>query len=142
MRVLFDTNVILDVLWARAPHGEPATQLVDLVARKELDGVLGATSIITVFYLAQKAADGAAARRHVSTLLGMFDIAAVTRQVLAQAMTLRFADYEDAVLHEAAHQSGCNAIVTRDTKGFSGSRLTLYQPVELLKLLRAAHVPA
>jgi predicted nucleic acid-binding protein len=138
MRVLFDTNVVLDVLWARAPHAEAATALLDHVARKELDALLCATSITTIFYLAEKASGRAPARRHVGDLLDLFDIAPVSRSVLNDALALRFNDYEDAVLHEAARHSGATAVVTRNIKDFSGSRLALYQPVELLKLLRAA----
>ena len=55
MRVLFDTNVVLDVLLARAPHAAAATTLFDYVARKDLDGLLGATTLTTIFYLAAKA---------------------------------------------------------------------------------------
>ena len=73
MRVLFDTNVILDVLLARAPHAAPAIELLDHVARKELDAILGATSVTTIYYLAEKAAGKAQARRHVSDLLDLFD---------------------------------------------------------------------
>jgi predicted nucleic acid-binding protein len=130
--------VILDVLQSRAPHAAPAIDLLDLVARKELDALLGATSVTTIYYLAEKAAGTAQARRHVSDLLSLFEIAAVTRSVLAEAMALQFTDYEDAVLHEAARQAGATAIVTRNLKDFSGSKLSLYPPAELLKLLRAA----
>ena len=138
MRVLFDTNVILDVLLARAPHAAPAIELLDHVARKELDAILGATSVTTIYYLAEKAAGKAQARRHVSDLLDLFDIAAVTRPVLSDAMAMQFRDYEDAVLHEAARQAGATAIVTRNPRDFAGAKLSLYQPSELLKLLRAA----
>jgi predicted nucleic acid-binding protein len=138
MRVLFDTNVILDVLWARAPHAEPAVVLLDHVARKDLDALLDATSVTTIFDLVEKAANAATARRHIATLLDIFDVAAVTRSVLADAMALQFKDYEDAVLHEAARHAGATAIVTRNSKDFAAAKLSLYQPAELLKLLRTA----
>ncbi|MGO9513631.1 MAG: PIN domain-containing protein [Steroidobacteraceae bacterium] len=138
MRVLFDTNVILDVLWARAPHAESAVALLDHVARKELDALLCATSVTTIFYLVEKASEAAEARRHIATLLDIFDIAAVTRSALADALELQFKDYEDAVLHEAARHAGATAIVTRNPKDFTAAKLRLYQPAELLKLLDAA----
>jgi predicted nucleic acid-binding protein len=47
VRVLFDTNVILDVLLARAPHVAPATALLDRVAARTLDGLLGTTTVTT-----------------------------------------------------------------------------------------------
>jgi predicted nucleic acid-binding protein len=135
--VLFDTNVILDVLLARAPHVGPATALLDGVAAQEVDGLLGATTLTTIHYLATKAVGAAQARQHVRTLLGLFEIAPVTRPVLTDALDLGFPDYEDAVLHEAARQAGAQAIVTRDPKGFARAKLTIYGPDELLRLIRA-----
>lgn len=137
MRVLFDTNVVLDVLLARPPHAAPATRLFDLVARKELDGLLGATTITTVFYLAAKAVGARPARRHITTLLDLFEVAAVTRGVLSDALKTSFKDYEDAVLHEAARHAGATAIVTRDPQGFTGGALRIYGPQELLRLIQA-----
>jgi predicted nucleic acid-binding protein len=137
MRVLFDTNVVLDVLLARPPHAAPAIELFDRVARRELDGLLSATMITTIFYLATKAAGAAQAKRHINTLLSLFEIAAVGRSALADALTLGFSDYEDAVLHEAARHAGASAIVTRDPKGFAAAKLTVYSPAELLRMIQA-----
>ena len=72
MRVLFDTNVVLDVLLARRPHIAPATALLDRVAARTLDGLLGATTLTTIHYLASKAVGARAAHGHVRTLLGLF----------------------------------------------------------------------
>lgn len=137
MRVLFDTNVILDVLLARAPHVGPATALLDRVAAKDVDGLLGATTVTTIHYLATKAVGATKAQRHVRTLLGLFDVAPVTRPVLTDALDLGYRDYEDAVLHEAARHAGAQAIVTRDPKGFAKAQLKVYAPDELLRLMRA-----
>ena len=138
MRVLFDTKVILDVLLARAPHVTPATALLDRVAARTLDGLLGATTLTTIHYLATKAAGSRAAQEHIGTLLALFEVAPVTRAVLTSALDLGFADYEDAVLHEAARHAGAEAIVTRDKKRFSRAGLKLYVPDELVRFLMAA----
>jgi predicted nucleic acid-binding protein len=137
VRVLFDTNVILDVLLARAPHVGPATALLDRVAAKDLDGLLGATTVTTIHYLATKVVGVTQAQRHLRTLLGLFDVAPVTRPVLTDALDPGYPDYEDAVLHEAARHAGAQAIVTRDPKGFPKARLKVYDPEELLRFIRA-----
>lgn len=137
MRVLFDTNVVLDVLFARAPHVGPATALLDRVASRSLDGLLGATTLTTIHYLATKAAGPGPAQRHLRTLLALFDVAPVTRAVLTDALELDFPDYEDAVLHEAARHAGAEAIATRDPKGFAKARLRVYAPDELLRFIQA-----
>lgn len=137
MRILFDTNVILDALLARDPHSTAAVLLMDVVARKKMEALLGATTITTIYYLAAKATSAKVARQRVTDLLGIFDVAPVTARVLNDALNLRFNDYEDAVLHEAARHAGATAILTRNPKDFSASKLSVYQPTELLRMLNA-----
>ncbi len=55
MKILFDTNVVLDVLLNRHPHSTLSAILFARVERGELTGCLGATSVTTIFYLAAKA---------------------------------------------------------------------------------------
>lgn len=138
MRVLFDTNVVLDVLLQRRPHASGAIRLLDFVAERRLNGLLGATTVTTIHYLAAKALGHREAARHIGTLLGLFEVAAVTRPVLEAALVLDFPDFEDAVLHEAARHGGADGIVTRDPQGFAGARLRIYTPQELLAILEAA----
>ena len=137
MRILFDTNVLLDVLLNRAPHVVPASRLMVQVEQRRIDGLMGATSLTTIHYLATKAVGGARARKHVQTLLLLFDVAPVGRGVLADALSLGFPDYEDAVLHEAARHAGATGIVTRDPDGFARANLHVYSPDELLTMARA-----
>lgn len=137
MRVLFDTNVVLDVLLDRQPHAGPAIQLFEQVAQRRLQGLLGATTVTTIHYLTEKAVGRKRARGHLETLLGLFEVAAVDRAVLTGALELGFGDFEDAVLHEAAAHAGATGIVTRDIAGFRVARLTVYAPDELVTLVEA-----
>ena len=51
MRVLFDTNVVLDVLMDRSPFAEAASRLFAAVEHGTVGGYLGATTVTTVHYL-------------------------------------------------------------------------------------------
>jgi predicted nucleic acid-binding protein len=51
MRVLFDTNVILDVLLERRPFSESASKLLSRVEKGEITGLVCATTITTIYYL-------------------------------------------------------------------------------------------
>lgn len=137
MRVLFDTNVVLDVLLKRRPHASVAIRLFDHVAEGTLDGLLGATTVTTIHYLARKAVGHRKAADHVGTLLQLFEVAAVTRPVLEGALASKFADFEDAVLHEAARHAGAEGIVTRDPAGFAAATVSVYTPAELLAVVEA-----
>ncbi|WP_068637583.1 PIN domain-containing protein [Thauera butanivorans] len=134
MNILFDTSVVLDVLLDRAPFAHDSAQVLALVERGEIRGSLCATTVTTLFYLCQRALDAHQARTHVGTLLDLFDIAPVSRVVLSDALGTAFADFEDAVLHEAARHAGCQAIVTRNVRDFAAAGLPVYAPGELLRI--------
>ena len=136
MRVLIDTNVVLDVLMARTPHVDHALAIFTLADSGRVRGVLGATTITTVFYLATEGVGVARAREHVRTLLDLFDVASVDRAVLAAALDAGFEDYEAGVLHEAAVVAGVDAIVTRDGAGFASASLPVFTPSASLAALR------
>lgn len=137
MRVLFDTNVVLDLLLARRPHLEVAAQLFNLVDRGVIQGVLCATTITTVQYMAAKAVGRARARKHIHELLEMFEVAAVDRTVLERAQGLEFKDYEDAVLHEAARAANVGGIVTRNGGDFQRAETAVFEPGRLLAAVLA-----
>lgn len=135
MKVLFDTNVILDLLLARQPYEREAARLVAAVERSQLTGYLCATTITTLFYLYAKSSSSVQARKATGQLLTLFDVAPVNRGVLQLALEREFGDYEDAVLHEAARIAGVEAIVTRNSKDFRQASLRIYQPEELVVAL-------
>ncbi len=137
MRVLFDTNVVLDVLLDRAPFAEVGANLFSRVERGNLNGFVGATTVTTVHYLSSKVVGAARAHDVVERLLSLFGVAAVNRTVLVDALQLGFEDYEDAVLHEAARHAGAEGVVTSDRSGLRKAKLAVYAPEELLKMLDA-----
>lgn len=137
MRVLIDTNVVLDVLMARRPHLDDALAVFALVDSGRVRGILGATTLTTVFYVAEKGVGSEGARSHVRALLDLFDVAAADRAVLTAALDGGFDDFEDAVLHEAAAVAGADAIVTRDMSGFAAAAaLPVFTPSAFLAALR------
>ena len=135
MNILFDTNVILDVLLDRQPFADDATRLLARVERAVVGGWLCATTVTTLHYLIARSSDDAAARQHVGSLLRLFEVAPVNRVVLEEAMASGFTDFEDGVLHAAARHVGADAIVTRNIKDFAVAELPVFAPDELVRML-------
>lgn len=135
MRVLFDTNIVIDVYLLREPFLENAQLLFDAVDGGVLTGLLGATSVTTVFYLVRKKVGSAVAQEKIGELLTRFAVAPVGRAVIEDALALGFSDFEDAVLHEAARHARADALVTRNVGDFQRGSLSIYTPDELLRLL-------
>ena len=132
MRVLFDTNVVLDLLLDREPFADAAASLFARVESGDITGFIGATTVTTIHYLASQAHGPNRSRRHLEKLLDLFDVAAIDETVLRSALSSKLNDYEDAVLHAAALSIHAECIVTRNVKDFRKSVLRIYSPDELL----------
>ena len=135
MKILLDTNIVLDVLMDRLPYSDTATVLFSKVEDGTIIGYLCCTTITTVFYLASKTVGTARAQEEIKKLLSLFEVAPVNRHVLESALELDFIDFEDAVIHEAASHIGVDAIVTRNQKDFKKSRISVYSAEEMVKIL-------
>jgi predicted nucleic acid-binding protein len=134
-RVLFDVNVVLDVLLDRRPHADASAAAWAAVEAGTAEGLLAAHAITTIHYLLRKEIGATRAKRIVAAILKVFSIAAVQGAVLQEALQLSCPDFEDAVTAAAARIAGCNYIVTRDPKGFHGSPVRSLTPEAILPLL-------
>ncbi|MCI5223331.1 MAG: PIN domain-containing protein [Candidatus Electrothrix sp. AR4] len=132
MKVLFDTNVILDVLLDREPFAMDAAMLMAKVERIEIIGFICATTVTSIPYLACKTLGPKAAFRHIQSLLTLFSIAPVNRLVLENACATSFSDFEGAIIHEAAIHAGAQHLVTRNISDFKKASLPVYEPREFL----------
>jgi predicted nucleic acid-binding protein len=135
MNILFDTNVVLDVLLDREPFADDAAFLLSKVEQNQIIGYVCATTVTTIHYLIAKALGPAEAVRHIQSLLSLLSIAPVNRGVLEQALTASFTDFEDAVLHAAACHAGVQSIVTRNVRDFHKATLPVFTPAELINAL-------
>jgi len=135
LKILFDTNIVLDVLMDRLPYSDAAVELFSKVEDGTIIGYLCGTTITTVFYLASKTVGTGRAQEKIKKLLTLFEVAPVNRHVLESALALDFNDFEDAVIHEAACHVGADAIVTRNQQDFKKSRLSVYSSEEMTKIL-------
>lgn len=71
MKIVFDTNVLLDVLLQR-PGFEASLQLVAALSKRKIVGIVTANSITDFYYLAEKRLGIRTARYAVFLVLYMF----------------------------------------------------------------------
>ena len=136
-RVLFDVNVVLDVLLDRKPHADASAAAWAGVETGAAEGLLSAHAITTIHYLVRKETGAAKARGVISAILRVFQVAPVNTAVIQEALELPCPDFEDAVTAAAARLAGCHYILTRDPKGFRGSPVRPLTPEAALPLLSA-----
>ena len=134
-RLLFDVNVILDVLLDRKPHAEASAAAWAAVERGMAQGVVAAHAIATIHYLVRKETSAAKAKAIITAILRVFQVAPIDDGVAQEALHLSCSDFEDAVTAAAARSASCDYIVTRDPRGFRGSPVRSVTPEAVLPLL-------
>lgn len=135
MKIVVDTNVVLDLLLDRRPWSEAAAALFSEVESGTVEACLCATTVTTLHYLASKTMGEREARRGVGKMLRLCSVAVVNKVVLEAALDAAFPDFEDGVIHEAARLAAADAIVTRDPGGFAGAKLPILTAGECLRIL-------
>ena len=135
MIALIDTNVVLDVMLGREPHLIDSAAVLAAVETDHCGGLLCATTVTTLYYIAERQIGSQATLARIADLMSIFGVAGVNQAVLGSAIERGMADFEDAVLHEAALQAGAQCIVTRNIEDFSLATIPVYTPAQFIAAL-------
>jgi len=135
MKILLDTNIVLDLLLAREPFVAWAREIFLLVENTQVDGYICASSVTTLHYLVAKSINKKYADETIQELLSLFDVAKIDKQILQDACKENGVDYEDSVIYCAAKYEEIEIIISRDKKGFKKSQVNTTSPEEFLALM-------
>jgi putative PIN family toxin of toxin-antitoxin system len=136
MRVLVDTNIILDDFLEREPFVEDATALMEAIESERIVGYVTATTLTNIFYIARRQTRSIElARQAVSETLMLMEVCLVDRAILEAAFASNLRDFEDAVQLACAMASRLNAIITRNAQDFAAATLPILSTRELLESL-------
>jgi predicted nucleic-acid-binding protein len=134
-KVLFDSDVLLDILAQRQPFIVFSAQALNTVITKQAQGFVSGHAITNIFYILRRQIGSDATKKLIETLLQNLQIASVTDAVIHQALQSPIKDFEDAVTSAAATAAGIEIIVTRNKVDFVGSLVPAVLPEEFLKML-------
>ncbi|MFB6232038.1 MAG: type II toxin-antitoxin system VapC family toxin [Salinibacter sp.] len=135
MRILFDTNVLVDAAVRGRPYHREAVRLIHVVEQDRLDSVLAPLSLGTLWYLGTDVYD-TDPRPLVQDLNQLMDLAPMGRSVLNRALDYESdTDFENMYLAEAGLSAGAEGIVTRNESDFAPTELTAYHSTELIQML-------
>ena len=105
MRVLFDTNIIVDGAVPERPYHEEALRLLSYADRGRIGGLVAPVSFATCWQVATTHHD-VDPRPLFETVETVFELAPMTRAALRRALEAGSeADFEDAYLAEHASRS-------------------------------------
>ena len=134
MKILLDTDVLLDIALRREPWVNDSGRVLNLCEARVLPGFVAWHTVSNVFYLVRHRAGGSA-RPYIKDLLRFVEVAQVGHAQMQLALKLDMSDLEDAMQVAAAAACGADRIVTRNARDFKGSLIPAVTPKELLREL-------
>jgi len=136
VRVLLDTNVVLDWLLDRQPWAEEAAPLWQARDEGRLITYLPASILTDIFYIARRQVGAEVALAGVDRCLAL-DILPVEKMTSLRARTLPGGDFEDNVGMACAEAAHLEFIVTRNPDDFRQSPVVVLSPLALVAHLGA-----
>jgi len=136
MRLMIDTNIILDVLLRRDVFFENSKEVLKLCEERKCEGMVSASAITDIFYITRKALGSVEdTYRVLDAILNIVKVLTVTNTDVLQAFQVRAKDFEDCLMATCAKSNQCEGIVTRNKKDFINFGVALYSPEEVVKEL-------
>ncbi|MDO5151179.1 MAG: PIN domain-containing protein [Oscillospiraceae bacterium] len=135
MKILIDSNVLIDYVAVRTPYYEDAHKIMKLCSDKKVYGAIAVHSIPNIYFILRKEMDDETRRKVLKNLLLVLDVAGYNRMSVIEALDKNnFKDFEDCLQDKCAESFRADYIVTRNVKDFVNSSVKAVTPTEFLEM--------
>lgn len=136
LRILVDTNIILDYLLCREPYDKAARDIVLACKQGQVSGCIAAHSISNLFFILRKAFSIEERRSLLHSLCELFEVEGIDKAKILKALdNENFPDFEDCLQMECAKTFGADYIVTRNIVDFKDSKIPCMEPEKFCKMI-------
>ena len=138
MRILIDTNIILDLIQSREPHCENASKIINSCVTLENVGYISSHSLSDLFFILRKDKTVAERKAIILHLCKYFKIIAEHKDFFVSVCNnSEWNDLEDGLQMKCAEIEKLDYIITRDEEnGFKNSPVKTITPDDFLKIVR------
>ncbi|WP_443944445.1 type II toxin-antitoxin system VapC family toxin [Pedobacter sp. AW1-32] len=133
MMLLFDTNIIIDIILTREPFFNDSSKVFEFIDGEKFKGCITASSLTDIYYIVKKKSDHATAINFIESLILTVEILNVNKDTIILALHANFKDFEDAVQNAAAELNHIDLIISRNTQDFTDSKIPVQTPTDFLK---------
>ncbi len=135
MKIVIDTNVLLDAIVKREPFYQEAQNIFNLILDSKVEGFITANSITDIYYIAKKHMRHDDLRNTMRSLFTLFGIIDVLGDDCKTALDFPLEDYEDALLVVCSSKVLIDHIITRDREFIqeAGASVSVITPSEFLQ---------
>lgn len=133
MRILLDTNIILDILLERKDFIDDSISAMQKAITNGDKLFVSASSATDIYYIVRKQTGSKEqALNSIKRLAKLLSFAEVTEECVLSATLSKMNDYEDAVLDAVASHLKVDFIITRNNKDFINSHNKVLSPKEFM----------
>lgn len=133
VKVLLDTNIILDVALERQPFFEASEQVLAFAEQGPITGYISASTFGDLYYIIRKNKGRESALDFLRKVSRFCQVATVDQAVVSMALSINFKDFEDAIQYSTAAINHLDAIVTRNPQDFAEAALPIMTPDSLIQ---------
>ncbi len=135
MKLLIDTNIVLDVLLKREPFYQAAVKVMNLAQHDDIHEYISASAVTDIYYIAYKQIkDRKLVLDLIKRLLMVVSIVAVTEQEIRNALETGWRDFEDAVQYSVALLNEMEGLVTRNPRDYERADIVIWSPEQVLSV--------
>ncbi|MFM6948480.1 MAG: PIN domain-containing protein [Aquirufa sp.] len=135
MKVLIDSDVIIDLLIDRKPFSEHSIDLLSLCENGKITGYWTPVMISNIYYILRKYTSEQNARTKISDLNSILEVLMIDKSVIQNALESTFKDFEDAIQNFSAEiHEEIEIIITRNESDYKHSRLSIFSPIDFLRI--------
>lgn len=132
MKVLIDTNVIVDVALDREPFFAESDRILTLAEEAQIQGYVSASTFSDLYYIIRRDKGRDWTLEFLRQLATFCQVATVDNSVISIALTSNFKDFEDAIQDSTAVINLIDAIVTRNPRDFPVNTPRIVTPNQLI----------
>lgn len=137
MKVLIDTNIILDWLLHREPFHSNAKYIVEKCIFGNVDGYLTAHMMTDLFYILRKKLNANKRKKLLIFLCDTMEIISEDQVTIRNALyNEQWMDLEDGLQMECADKMKIDYIITRNTRDFTMSKVTAIEPERFIEIYK------
>ncbi|MEG3893100.1 MULTISPECIES: PIN domain-containing protein [unclassified Microcoleus] len=132
MKILIDTNIIVDVALDREPFFSESDRILTFVEEAQIQGYISASTFSDLYYIIRRDRGRDWTLDFLRQLATFCQVATVDNSVISMALTCNFKDFEDAIQYSTAVINRIDAIVTRNPRDFPVTTPRILTPNQLI----------
>ena len=135
MKVLIDTNVMIDAITKRDNASSFSADVIALCSSNRITGFAAPHSFSNLYYILRKEYSDKNRRVIIGEYSKILNVVSMNEDVINAALNNNnITDFEDAIRYACAESVGADYIVTRNVKDYGRSPIRAISPGEFLKL--------